>query len=104
MRTKAMSRILVEFKWYCGRMGTLSGLFVTTQEEIDNIIGKEVYFGEVLGKHSEIQGEITAEDFKVKSDDQAFIDKLVEVLGEHISGYSPFDYIEEDEEDESDEE
>jgi len=33
-------------------------LFVATEEEIENAHGREVYFGEVLGKHSGIWGNI----------------------------------------------
>jgi hypothetical protein len=90
-----MGKVLVAFGWDCGRQGMLEGLFVTTQEKIDASIGKEVYFGEVLGKHSEIFGPLKREDFIVKSDDPAFIDKLVEIIGSgNISGYNPFDFME----------
>jgi hypothetical protein len=38
-------------------MGALSGIFVAEEEAVEALIasGKEVYFGEVLGKHSEKQ-------------------------------------------------
>ena len=45
-------------------------LFVTTQAELESLYGKKIYFGEVLGKHSDIFGEAAEEDFTVKSDDQ----------------------------------
>jgi hypothetical protein len=79
-------------------MGNLDGLFVTTSEELEKLYGKEVYFGEVLGKHSEIYADMKADQFTVKSDDPAFIDKLVEIIGSNtISGFNPFGYLEEDE-------
>ena len=90
-------KVLVSFFWNEGRMGDVEGLFVTTKEKIEKSLGKEVYFGEILGKHSEIFGTLKKEDFTVKSDDPAFIDKLVEIIGaETISGYNPFDYLEEE--------
>ena len=90
-------KVLVSFFWNEGRMGDVEGLFVTTKEKIEKSLGKEVYFGEILGKHSEIFGTLKKEDFKVESDDPAFIDKLVEIIGaETISGYNPFDYFEEE--------
>lgn len=92
-----MSKVLVEFYWDCGRMGSITGLFVTTTEELEKLYGKQVYFGEVLGKHSDIYGVFSPEDITVKSDDSAFIDKLVEIIGSKtISGYNPFDYFEEE--------
>lgn len=91
-----MSKVLVSFEQDYGRMGTVDGLFVTTQEKIDAAIGKEVYFGEILGKHSEIFGPLKKEDFTVKSDDQKFIAQLLQIIGaETVSGYNPFDYLEE---------
>jgi hypothetical protein len=106
LRRKVMSKVLVAFYWDCGRMGSVDGLFVTTPEELDAAYGKQVYFGEILGKHSEVYGDLQPKDITVKSDDPAFIDKLVEIIGsDNISGYNPLDYIEGDEdEDEEDEE
>jgi hypothetical protein len=93
-----MSKLLVKFEWDVRRMGTVEGLFVTTQEEIDAAIGKEIYFGEILGKHSEISGTLDKEDITVVSEDQDFIEKLIQLLGYKISGYCPFDYFAEGEE------
>lgn len=89
-----MNRFLVRFAWDCGRMGNVEGLFVTTQEELDVAYGKEVYFGEILGKHSEVHGTLTIEDITVVSEDQDFIEKLVALLGTSLSGYNPLSYIE----------
>ena len=99
-----MSKVLVEFYLDYGRMGCLDGLFVTTTEELEKLYGKEVYFGECLGKHSEVFATMKANQFEVKSDDPAFIEKLVEIIGDDtISGYNPFNYLEEDDEEDEDE-
>lgn len=91
-------KLLIEFYWDCGRQGDLSGMFITTRAELDKIVGKEVYFGEVLGKHSEVYGKIEADDFTVLTDDQDFLKKFIEILGEGtINGYNPFDYWDADE-------
>lgn len=96
-------RKLVRFKWDVRSMGTVEGIFVTTDEELGEAVGREIYFGEILGKHSEISGTLDAEDITTLSLDQEFIDKLVEVFGEtKISGYCPLDYFEEEDEDEED--
>ena len=97
-------KLLVQFFWDCGRMGDVDGIFVTTQEELDKAYGKEVYFGEILGKHSEVYGTLEEKDITVLSDDQEFITKFVEIVGENPSGYNPLDYIQFDEEEEEEEE
>jgi hypothetical protein len=51
-----MSKILVKFYWDCGRNGDVEGLFITTKKELKYAIGKQIYFGEILGKHSEVYG------------------------------------------------
>ena len=57
---------------------------------------KEIYFGEVLGKHSEIFSPLEENDLTVITDDQGFIDKLIEIIGSNtISGYNPLDYYDE---------
>lgn len=76
----------------------LEGLFVAEESDMDALMGKEIYFGEVLGKHSEIFGPLEERDITIKNDDEDFINKLVDVIGgESISGYNPFDYYEDEE-------
>lgn len=84
---------LYEYYLDCGRMGSLSGLFVADDAVVEAAIGKRVYFGEVLGKHSEVYGTLDREELTVKSEDQEFIAKLVDLLGSDISGYNPLGYI-----------
>lgn len=82
-----------------GRMGDLEGVFSAYKEDVAKLIdsGREVYFGEVLGKHSEVVCSIDAEDIEMISDETnivKFFDKL------NISnGYNPFDYIQDGEDD-----
>ena len=92
---------LYAFYWDCGRSGDVRGLFVADEAVVTKAIGRRVYFGEILGKHSEVYGTLDAGDLTEKSDDQEFIAKLVEVIGRTtISGYNPLSYLEETEEDE----
>lgn len=60
------------------------------------MIGKELYFGEVLGKHSEIYGIVEKEDIKEIKVSKNTIEELQEKCGYNISGYNPLDYIEEE--------
>lgn len=85
---------IYKFHFDCGRMGSLDGLFCALKSDVVKIIGKEVYFGEVLGKHSEVYGTIEADDLKLVTDDQEVVDLFLENnLG---SGFDPFDYLNEE--------
>lgn len=86
---------LYEFFWDCGRMGDVEGLFIADDAEVERLIGRDVYFGEILGKHSEVTGTLDKEDLKVLTDDQEFLTKLTELTGfdSTISGYNPIETI-----------
>lgn len=84
-----------------GRSGSLEGLFVEDDERVKKAIGKHVYFGEVLGKHSEVYMDLEEDHFTELTDDQPFIHKFEKL--NLSTGYNPFDYMEEDEEDEEEE-
>ena len=88
----------------CGRSGDLEGLFLATEEELQSIIGTKIWFGEVLGKHSEVQLVMKESYFSIVSDDADKIEWLESVLGNTISGFNPFDFINEDDTFEEDEE
>jgi hypothetical protein len=91
-------RGLYRMVWDAGRMGTLSGLFTATDEEVKAAIGQRVYFGEVLGKHSEVYGTLEKSEVSLVTDDPAFVSKFDEYGC--ASGYNPLDYINEEEGDE----
>lgn len=93
-------KLLVKFHWSCGRQGDVDGLFIVEKDVLEKGYGKRVYFGEILGKHSEIYGTLTREDITVKSEDQDFIAKVEELLGADLSGYNPFGYMGDEDEDE----
>ncbi|WP_321913530.1 hypothetical protein [Paraburkholderia sp. J11-2] len=97
-------KVIVELGVDYGRSGTLSGIFVCEKADLEKLYGKEVYFGEVLGKHSEVSLEMDAECFEIRTEDQDFIAKFIEIMGDGtISGYNPFDYYDADEESDEDE-
>jgi hypothetical protein len=76
-------------------MGDLQGLFVATQEEVDAAIGEDIYFGEILGKHSEVFGELYQDDIRLVSEETDKIEWLMKVLDTDgtISGYNPLEYV-----------
>ncbi len=91
---------LYKFYVYYGRMGRIEATFVKDQDDVKNAIGRYVYFGEILGKHSEVSFDLEENQFELMTDDQDFCKKFLELKLE--SGYNPFDYFPEDEEDEDD--
>ena len=85
---------LYSFFWDVRRMGSVEGLFIATDEEIMKGLGKDVYFGEILGKHSEVDGVLEEGDLTVMSESQDFIEELERVVGGRtVSGYNPLNYI-----------
>lgn len=89
-------KYLWQFELDYGRMGTLNGIFSATQQEIDNLEGKHIYFGEVLGKHSGVWIDNFNESYLTRlTDDQTFINTYDSLIG--ASGYNPLDYYEDEE-------
>lgn len=92
-------RKLYKFHWGYYRGGNVSGIFAAEESEVQAAMNKDVYFGEILGKHSEVSGVLEAEDLTELTDDQEFIAKA-EALGVVPNGYDPLDYVREEEEEE----
>ncbi|WP_074432657.1 hypothetical protein [Clostridium ihumii] len=87
---------LYKFYWDCGRRGDVKGMFIAEEKEVQEAIGQEIYFGEILGKHSEVYGTLEkGEITEVKVSDTT-IKEMEEVIGTTISGYNPLNYIEHD--------
>lgn len=91
-------KALYKMDFNAGRMGSLEGIFTADIKDVEELIdsGKEVYFGEVLGKHSEIFGSIDKEEITLITTDE----KVIKIFEEYdlSSGFNPFDYIDDDEE------
>ena len=75
-----------------GRMGELSGVFVSTDEALLAKKGQLAYFGEVLGKHSDIFTDEWFDHVECLTDDQDFIKKAIK-YGLVRSGINPLEYI-----------
>jgi len=87
------NKYLWRFHVDCGRQGDLEGLFVATEQEIKDTIGKYAYFGEVLGKHSEIYGDIEEKEITKVDLDSETVAKVSKILGDTWSGFNPMHYI-----------
>lgn len=95
---------LVKFSAYFGRRGELEGLFVLDDEDwqtLQNLIDSEdsVYFGEVLGKHSEVECVINNDNIQVLSENQEFCREFARL--NLNTGYNPLNFLDEDEDDEN---
>jgi len=92
---------MYRFMWDCGRMGNVEGLFFAEGKDVEEAIGLELYFGEILGKHSEVCGELEADDLKeIDISSDALKEMMDTFEGDTIVGYNPLKHIsEEDEED-----
>ena len=90
---------LYNFSWDCGRQGELEGMFIAEEKEVKDLIGKEVNFGEALGKHSEVYGTILEGEITEVKVSETTVKEMEKVIGTTISGYNPLEYQEEEEED-----
>ena len=75
-----------------GRSGDLQGVFIADTEDIKYLTNNKisVYFGEVLGKHSEISCCINGNDLKLVTTDKNVINIVREC--ELETGYNPLAY------------
>jgi hypothetical protein len=87
-------------------MGSLEGLFACTQEDYDKALGKTAWFDEPLGKHSEYEVTLSAENVNILNVPEDVVMILVGALGNNdISGFNVVEmaleqYTEREEDDE----
>ena len=94
-----MEKLLVKYHEDFGRMGNLDGLFICTKTQLESIKNLDIYFGEVLGKHSEVTTNDAYYYCEIVSEDQDLIHDLLTVfVSNNISGYNPLDYVEDESE------
>ena len=89
---------LYRFKWRSHQPNPLEGLFISTPQQVEQQIGKFVYFGDAFGTTQRFYGWLEADDFEVLPVPLNCVIELKESLGERVSGVYPFDYIVEEEE------
>ena len=77
-----------------GMMGDIEGMFVSTPEKVAAMIGKRLYFGEILGKHSEVEFVLRKGHIKPATSTQPS-EEVIEFFEKHIgsSGFDPSDYL-----------
>lgn len=82
---------LYKFQWDYSRGGDVKSIFIADEEIIKKNIGVDIYFGEIMGKHSEVYGILEEGDLKVLTEDQEFIIKFEQYVGKSF-GRNPLDY------------
>lgn len=93
--TSISMEAIYKFHFDCGRQGTLHGLFIADVEKVEKLIKSraEIYFGEVLGKHSEVFGPLDRCDITKISDKPEDVEVVRRL--KLTNGYDPVDrYIE----------
>jgi hypothetical protein len=84
---------LYQFNKYFHRQSDIEGVFIAEPEQINDLIGSNVYFGEALGKHSNVGCVIAEQDIKELQVLDSTVDDLLKVIGTDISGYNPLNYL-----------
>ncbi len=83
--------------WY----GQITGIFLAEHADVAIAYGQTAYFGDELGKHSEVIIEVTPENLKLVTADDAMVQAFEQY--EMETGYNVLHWIGEEEEDEDDE-
>ena len=84
---KSCQDVLYKFYWDCGRQGDVEGIFKAKRSFVESVIGNNVDFGDILGKHSDIYGNLDEEDLEITSEDP------IVVMNAPESGYNPLEYM-----------
>lgn len=84
---------IYEFNWYISDESSLRGVFIATEEEVNQMIGKHVNFGFHEEWDSDVQGVLEKRDFKKHKISESASLLLYESIGKHISGYHPVEYL-----------
>lgn len=93
MSTDNSKLFLYRYRWI-RRDGIIEGLFITDKNSLLDGVEETVHFGEVLGKYSDVSGELKFEHLDLISDDQDYIQKTLEIFKtKTLSGYNPLEYV-----------
>ena len=86
------------YKFYneFGRQGDLEGVFIADSADVADAVGKTAYFGEVLGKHSDVSCKLEASMMKLVTETPEVVDVIYKY--DLTSGFDPLAYIRRDDE------
>lgn len=81
---------LYRFLWENYKDGNIECLFLAEQAEVDALIGKQVAFGDVLGRNSDVGGVIEENDFTlIPLSENTLQELLIAFPDKILSGYFP---------------
>ena len=83
---KAIYRYYLDYD----RHGSLEGIFLASERELKNLVGKELSFGEVLGKHSDVRDTFSMDNVEIVTVDPEVTRFFY--MYDLSSGYNPLDY------------
>lgn len=65
-----MKKAVYKFYSECDEGGELEGILISTKQKVAKLIESKIkiYFGDVLGDHSEVSGVVKADELKFISD------------------------------------
>lgn len=69
-------KALFKMNFDCGRNGNLEGVFIADTEDVKYLVENNisVYFGEVLGKHSDVSGCVDESEISLITSDENILD------------------------------
>lgn len=90
-----MNKKLYRFDVDFGRMGELEGIFFAHEEDLKALVGKEIYLGDVLGRHSDIDITFNMNMVTLVDMDDS-VNRIVRdaVGSDTLSGINPLEYDE----------
>lgn len=91
-----MAKLVWRFVVDLGRMGRLDSVFTAEEDAVFDAIGKRVYFGEILGKHSDIDLDLRSEDFVKLCEEPQMVEAFERFS--FACGYNPLEFLAEAEE------
>jgi hypothetical protein len=86
-----MAKELYKFEVRLGD-ATISGMFISTEEEVSDLYEKEIYFGNILGPESEVAVKMSDDLFLKLEVSANAVAELEQNCGTSIVGYNPLDY------------
>lgn len=90
--TRTSRRRVYKLDQDCGRGGVVEAVFTAHPEDVRLLRGKEIYFGEILGKHSEVYFVITEDNLREVSAPDVVVRWLEIEIGWAIRDpWTPFD-------------
>jgi len=94
---------IYHFYWDWGRSGHLEGWFLSDDQTVQSVLGQRVNFGEVLGKHSEVCGNLSQGDIRLVTNSPDLVSafqRIIQLSERNYEkpncvsiGYNPLDYI-----------